>query len=178
MKQKITILLSTIATFLTLGAVSSFASDVAVLDIEKIGKESKAVLDIQAKVVKKQEEFRKEITKKQTSLQSDQKKLEAKKNILSKEAFEKEQREFEKKIDSLNELVEKRQNTLKKAQEDSTTKVNDKMKEIITEIAKEKQLSLIIPASQTVFSADNLDISNEVIEKLNKKITKVDVKFD
>ncbi len=176
MKQKFTFL--AVAFFALFAVASSNAAEIAVLDIEKIAKESKAVHDIQGKVTKKQEEYQKEITKRQASLESDQKKLEAKKNQLSKEAFEKEQKEFEKKIDSLKELVDKRQNSLKKASADSMAKVNDKMKDIITELAKEKSLTLILPASQVVFSADNLDISAEVLEKLNKKVTKIDVKFE
>lgn len=165
-------------SLLAFGVSNVFASGIAVLDIERIAKESKAVHDIQAKVSKKQDEFQKEITKKQTEVESDQKRLEAKKTTFSKEGFEKEQKAFEKKIDALKELVEKRQNSLKKASADSMVKVNDKMKDIISEIAKEKELNLIIPSSQVVFSADSLDISAEVLEKLNKKVTKVDVKFE
>lgn len=178
MKQKLTIAVLAICALFAMNLGNAFANEIAVLDIEKIAKESKAVHDIQNKVTKKQEEFQKEITKKQTSLESDQKKLEAKKNILSKEALEKEQKEFEKKIDSLKELVDKRQNSLKKASADSMAKVNDKMKEIIAEIAQERALTLILPTSQVVFSADKLDISSEVLEKLNKKVTKIDVKFE
>lgn len=174
MKQKFTILLAIFALF---AFSSSFAGEIAVLDIEKIAKESKAVHDIQNQVSKKQDQFQKEITKKQSSLESDQKKLEAKRNILSKEAFEKEQKSFESKIEELKELVDSRQATLKKASADSMSEVNDKMKDIIGEIAKEKALTLIIPSSQVVFSVDSLDISDEVLERLNKKVKKIRVKF-
>lgn len=179
MKQKFIALF--VAAFAVLALASnSFAANanIAVLDIEKIAKEAKAVHDIQNKVTKKQDEYQKEINKKQTSLESEQKKLESKKNILSKEAFEKEQKDFEKKIDELKTFVEKKQNSLKKASADGMTKVNDKMKDIIAEMAKEKDLQVILPTSQIVFSVDNLDISEEVLERLNKKITKVDVKFE
>ncbi|MSP33325.1 MAG: OmpH family outer membrane protein [Rickettsiales bacterium] len=175
-KLKIT-LLAAFTTFM-LHSASSFAGDIAVLDIEKIAKESKAVHDIQARVSNKQEEFQKEITKEQSKLEAEQKKLESKKSTFSKEGLEKEQKSFEKKVDALKALVEKRQASLKKASADSMAKVNDKMKDIIAEIAKEKQLNLIIPSSQVVFSTESLDISAEVLEKLNKKVTKIDVKFE
>ena len=61
---------------------------------------------------------------------------------------------------------------------DSMGKVNDKIKDIIAEISKEKDIELIVPTSQTLFYKDEMDISAEVLKKLNKKITKVDVKFD
>ena len=178
MKQKFTILLAAVFSLALAASNANAGENIAVLDIEKIAKESKAVHDIQNKVTKKQDEFQKEITKKQESLEAEQKKLEAKKNILSKEAFEKEQKAFEKKIDDLKTFVEKKQNSLKKASADSMSQVNDRMKDIISEVAKEKELTLILPASQIVYSADNSDISAEVLERLNKKITKVSVKFD
>jgi Skp family chaperone for outer membrane proteins len=52
------------------------------------------------------------------------------------------------------------------------------MKEIIVEISKEKSLDVIIPASQALFYKDELEITEEVLKKLNKKITKVEVKFE
>jgi Skp family chaperone for outer membrane proteins len=156
---------------------SANATTIAVLNLEQIVKESKAVQDVQSKVSKKQEEFQKEITKKQSDLESEQKRLEAKKSILSDEAFKKEQKDFDKKIDLLKSLVEKRQESLKKASADGLAKVNDLMKDIIVSVSKEKGFDIILPASQIVFSADNLDVSSEVLTRLNKKVTKVDVKF-
>lgn len=154
------------------------ASEVGVLDVEKIVKESSAMRDIQNKISKKQDEYQKEVTKKQNELEADQKRIENKKNVLSKDAMEKETKNFEKKIDDLKTFVDKKQNSLKKASLDSMGKVNDKIKEIIADISKEKGLDAIIPASQTLYYKDELDVSDEVLKRLNKKITKVDVKFE
>lgn len=170
--------------FLTLLAVSAFftfnaqAAGIGILDVEKIVKESTAMRDIQSKVSKKQDEYQKEVTKKQTALEAEQKKIEGKKSLLSKEAFEKETTAFEKKVDELKTFVDKKQNSLKKASVDSMSKVNDKIKDIIADISKEKELDAIVPASQALYYRDDLDISAEVLSRLNKKITKVDVKFE
>jgi Skp family chaperone for outer membrane proteins len=134
--------------------------------------------DIQNKVSKKQEEYQKDVTKKQKALEAEQKKIEGKKNVLSAEALEKETATFEKKVEDLKTFVEKKQNSLKKASLDSMSKVNDKIKEIIAEISKEKDFEIIVPSNQALFYKDELEISGEVLAKLNKKITKVDVKFE
>ncbi len=178
MKNKLLILITAIFATFAFATAESKAENIAILDIEKIAKDAKAVHDIQSKVSKKQDEYQKEINKKQATLESEQKSIESKKNILSKEGFAEEQKKFEKKIDELKAFVEKRQAALKKASTDGMAKVNEEMKSIITDIAKEKQLTIILPASQVVFSADNLDITNEVLEKLNKKVTKISVKFE
>lgn len=166
-----------VATFV-IGSFSAYASNVGILDVEKIIKESTAMKDVQNKINKKQDEYQKEVTKKQTDLENEQKKIEGKKSVLSKEAFEKETKAFEKKIDDLKTFVDKKQNSLKKASLGAMSKINDKIKDIIADIAKEKELDVIAPAAQVLYYKDELEISDEVLKRLNKKITKVDVKFE
>jgi Skp family chaperone for outer membrane proteins len=177
-KKFISLKLLTITLISCLAFTNANASNIAILDLEKIIKESKAMRDIQNKVNKRQDEYQKEVTKKQNDLENEQKSIEAKKTVLSKDGFEKEVQKFEKKVDDLKTYVDRKQNSLKKASMESMSKVNEIIKEIIGEISKDKNYEVIIPASQTVFFEDSLDISEEVLKKLDKKITKVEVKFE
>jgi outer membrane protein len=168
---------------LALAVISSFfalnanANTIGILDVEKIVKESKAMRDIQSKVSKQQDVYQKEVTKKQEELESEQKRIEGKKNVLSKEAFEKEVSKFEGKVDELKTFVDRKQNDLKKASLDAMSKVNDEIKNIITDISKERSLDVIVPANQALYYKDELDISEEVLKRLNKELTSVKVKF-
>jgi Skp family chaperone for outer membrane proteins len=177
-KKFITLKFLTLILMSCTAFVNANASNIAILDLEKIIKDSKAMRDIQNKVNKKQDEYQKEVSKKQNDLENEQKTIEAKKAVLSKDGFEKEVQKFEKKVDDLKTYVDRKQNSLKKASMESMSKVNEIIKEIIGEISKDKNYEVIIPASQTVFFEDSLDISEEVLKKLDKKITKVDVKFE
>ncbi len=168
----------TCLTAFSLFSLSANAGGSGIIDVEKIIKESSAMRDIQSKIEKKQDEYQKEVAKKQSDLESEQKRIEGKRSVLSKDAFEKETASFEKKLDDLKTFVDKRQNSLKKASMEGMSKVNDKIKDIISDLAKEKDLDVIIPASQTLYYKDELDVTDEVLKKLNKKITKVDVKFE
>lgn len=163
---------------ITMLALNANATEVGILDVEKIVKESEAMRDIQAKVSKKQEEYQKEVEAKQKTLEEEQKRIEGKKNVLSKEAMDKEVLGFEKKVDDLKTFVDRRQNSLKKASLDSMSHVNDEIKKIIETIAKAKSLDVIVPASQALYYKDQLDISAEVLEKLNKSLKKVKVTFE
>ncbi|MBM3580002.1 MAG: OmpH family outer membrane protein [Alphaproteobacteria bacterium] len=167
--------------FAALSFIASFnveAAGTGIIDVEKIIKESSAMRDIQAKIGKKQDDYQKEVSKKQDELEVEQKRIEAKKSVLSQEAFEAETMKFEKKFDDIKTFIDKKQNSLKKASLEAMSKVNDKIKDIITDISKEKELDIIMPASQTLYYDDKLDITEEVLNRLNKKITKVDVKFE
>ena len=154
------------------------AGKVGIIDVEKIVKESKAMRYIQKRVSKKQSSYQKEVTKKQKKLEKEQKRIEGKKSILSEKAFAKETKKFEKKVDDLKTYVDRRQNSLKKASLDGMSQVNDKIKDIINEISKEEGYDIIIPASQALFYKEELDISEQVLDKLNDKITKVKLKFN
>lgn len=174
MKKTVFILIVSLVTSVN----SALAGNIGVLDVDKIIQESLAVNDIQKKVDSKKSNYESEINKKQTSLEAEQKKLEDKKITLSKEAFDKEVKAFESKVEDLKTFVDRKQNSLKKASIDAMGKVNDKVKSIVAEIAKEKNLDIIVPSSQTLYFKDELDITAEVLASLNKKITKVEVKFE
>lgn len=169
-----------LGAIVTLGlfANSAFGAQIGVLDVDKIIQESLAVIDIQKKVDTKKTSYEADINKKQSQLESEQKKLEDKKITLSKEAFDKEVKNFEAKVEDLKTYIDRKQNSLKKASIDAMSKVNDKVKVIVSEISKDKNLDVIMPTSQTLFFKDELDITAEVLAILNKKITKVDVKFE
>jgi Skp family chaperone for outer membrane proteins len=157
---------------------NSFATKIGIIDVDKIIAESTAVIEIQKKVDAKKTSFESEINKKQSQLEADQKKLEDKKATLSQSAFEKEVKNFEAKVEELKTNIDRKQNSLKKGSIEAMSKVQDKLKMIINDLAKEKSLDLIIPASQTLFAKDEFDITAEVLVILNKKISKVDVKFE
>jgi outer membrane protein len=151
---------------------------IAVIDAEKVLKESLAMTDIQNKVVKKQEEYQKEVNKKQNSLEEEKRKIESKKNTLSKEKFAKEEQVFNKKVEDFKNYVEKRQNTLQKSSLEAVSKVNEVLKKVVSDIAKEKSFQVVLNNSQAIFYEESIDISVDVISKLNKAIEKVEVKFE
>lgn len=159
-------------------SVDARASGIGILDVERIMKESIAMRDFQSKIEKKEDEYRKEVEKKQTELDAEQKRIEGKRSILSKEAFDKEVAGFDKKLDSLKTFVDRKQSSLKKASIDAMSKLNDNVRDIFADIAKDRGLDVIVPASQAVYYKDELDVTDDVLKKLNKKITKIDVKFE
>ncbi len=179
MKNKFYNYFSAIILVFALGvAEASAVENIAIIDIEKISQQAKVVKDVAGKVSKKRDQFQKEITSQEEKLEAERKKIEAKKSILSEEALDKQQKDFFKKVEELKKFAEKRDASLKKAYSEAIKTVNEEVGVIVSEIAKEKGLSLVIPASQVVFSVDNLDITAEVIKRLDKKVSKASVKFE
>ena len=97
-----------LATVFTLLSFNAEANSIAVLDVEKIVKESKAMRYIQKEVTKQQESYQEEVNAKQKDLEKEQTRIESKKAVLSSEAFAKEMKAFEEKVNELKELVDKK----------------------------------------------------------------------
>lgn len=158
-------------------AFSNESASVATINIDQISKEAKVVKNIAKQISKKRDQFQKQISASEKKLEKEQKKLESKKDILSESALKKEQLAFFKKVEKLKNDASKKDKILKKAYTTSIKKVNDVVGEIVNSIAVEKGLSLVLPSSQVVYSVESIDITQEVIKKLDKKVSKIKVKF-
>jgi len=181
---------ATIRNFAALLLIASFANlsitmantnppttqNIAVVDLEAVLKNCDAMKDAQQKISKKQDGFQKEINKKQEVLEKESKQINAKKTVLSEDAFNKEQEKFSKKVEDLKTLVESRQETLKKASLDAISKINDKIKESVEELRHERNIDVVLSSSSAIFYKDELDLSGDLTKKLNKKISKIDIK--
>lgn len=175
MKQKITSLL--VALTLSLSAASAYSAEVGVVDLNKISKESKAVADVQKKIAQKQDDFQKDVDKKKKSVEEEVKKFQEKSAKMKKPEVEKTQKELQKKLEDLKAYADKKQATLKTALNDGLSKVNVEMEKIVASIAKDKGFKVVVSSAQVVFLEESVNITEEVIDQLNDKISKVDVKF-
>ncbi len=174
-KLKFLTVVSVILAFFSINA--SALENVAIIDIDKISKEAKVVKYIAKEISNKRDIYQKEISSKEKKLEDERKKIEAKKNILSEEALENQQKKFIEEVKDLKEFAAKRDKTLKDAYSEAINKVNEKVGEIVSEIAKKQNLALVLPSSQVVYSTDNLEITDEVIKELDKKMSKTKVAF-
>lgn len=164
--------------FFAFSANANQESTVGVVNIDQISKEARVVKNIASQISKKRDRFQKEITKEESKLEKEKDKLDAKKNILSGSALKNEQKKFFRKVEKLKNSASKKDKILKKAYTESIKKVNDAVGEIVSEIALERNLSIVLPSSQVVFSIKGVDITSAVVAKLDKKITKIRVDFD
>lgn len=170
-------ILSFLSLVINTGMASAKAEGgIATINVEKIY-QAKVIKNIGTQIAKKRDKFQKQISSKEKSLEKEQKKLEAKKDILSSSALQEEQKKFFKKVEGLRGEGKKKNGILKKAHDNSMKRVNEMVSEIVNEVAQQKGLTIVLPASQVVYAVEAIDITSQVIVKLDKKITKLKVQF-
>ena len=54
----------------------------------------------------------------------------------------------------------------------------DALKPILEEISNEKGITILLEKNSVLLSAENMDITDEAMKKLNKSLTKIEVSLD
>ncbi len=163
--------------------VPAFAADavkptIAVVNIQQIMKDSTAAKTVREQLESKQKSFQAEITKKEEGLKKEDQELGKQKSVLAKDAFDKKISEFRTKATSVQKDVQAKKALLDGAFEHSLNDIQKVVTDIIADLAKEKGFVVAVPTSQILYADKSLDISSDVLDRLNKKLPKLDVKFE
>lgn len=141
----------------------------AVLDVQKILRSAKAVKSIRDQITAYGTAFEKEIEKEREKLRKGNQELARQRTILAPEVFAEKRREFEQRVVEVQRMVQKRQRDLDKSRTVAMAKVNKSYMDIVTKLANERELFMIIRKGQTAFANPSLDVTKEVLDLLNKK---------
>ncbi len=164
-------------------ATSANAADFSVktvgtVDLKKIVDESKAAKAAETEVKVLQQKYMTETKAQEASLKKKEDQLKGQQKAMSQEAFGKKVQEFRETIaKEQNEVIKKRK-ILETAYVKSLELIRNETLKIIAEIAKAKELDVVIAKGEVLFAKDNYDISTEVLEKLNKRLAKVNISVD
>ncbi len=141
--------------------------NMAVINIEVIRRKSMAFKDISAQIVTYRKAIRADIQKEEEALRSANEELARKRAILAPETFAEERRQFEERLVQVQRTVQKRKKGLERVGLEALKKVEAVLNKIITEVAKEQSLGLILRKNQTVLVAKELDITPHVLKRLD-----------
>lgn len=148
---------------------------VAVMDVQRILREAKAMKSIREQLVALRKTYQAEIEKLQANLRSANEDLRRKRSVLSPDAFDTERRKFDQKVAEVQRVVQMRNQELDRANNDAVQKVHDVYKEIIMELANERAYGMIFRKSATIFVDPAIEVTPEVLARLDKRLPTVKV---
>ena len=167
------LIILTILVLLSNAALAVEPARIAVVNMQKLLESSTAAKDIRERAKKERDKYQALISKEEESLRKEEAKLQAQHTTLTQEMFAKKSREFKDKVAKVQrDFQEKRashEETLKK----SLDKVNREVFEIIDALAQEDGFDITIPTSQILYATEKLDITDKVLDRLNKKLPEV-----
>ena len=150
----------------------------AVVDFRGVLSKSEAARNIRSVVDEKRQELRKYFLEVENSLRDEQKDLSKKRSIVTAEAFEKRARKLKEKAQSAQKLAQTSNQKLKKSFDQAMDKVQKELLRTVAEVAEESGVGVVLFRSAIVIAVKKLDISKEVLKRLNKKLPDVKVHFE
>lgn len=170
-----------LAAALLVMPVAAHAQDKAltfgVIDMSRVMKETDAAKGILSAFEGKRSEYEKQIQKEGDSLAQLEKDIIAKKSKLSEEEFNKARKEFEEKLVNAQKMVQERKKTLDKGMTDGVNKLRAEAAKITADVAKERGYSAVLTQEAVVLAEPTLDVTDEVVKRLNAKVKKIDIKW-
>ena len=153
------------------------AQTFAVADADAIMNKSKAGISIKDQLKDKKEAYQKEFEKMQSNLRDQEGELLKKRGSIPPEEFQKKAQEFREVLAKQDAEFQKKRSELDAAAQVALKELQAKLGESIQSVAKEKEVDFVIPKQGLLYaSAGQIDITKDVVEKLDKEIKHIDVK--
>jgi outer membrane protein len=172
--------LLSIVTAALISSGAAFAHEtqntVVVLDFQKMFQDSLAGKDFNTKLENKRKALEDSRNKKESELVKMNEDLKKQQSVLSSDAFDKKRKDFEAKIQSFQQELQEEGMKFEKDRNEAVEQVENATKQILADLAKDKGYQVVVSKNAVVYNADNLDISNEVLKKLDTKIKTVNLK--
>ncbi len=149
--------------------------NVAILDVQSVFQNAAAVKSIQVAMRAYIEAYRAGTQREEEEIRAAQHELARKREILSGEQYEAERRKLEQRLLEAQARVQERKRGLDETQQQGMNAVQLALNNIVTEIANEKGITLILRKDQTVLNATALEITDEVLIRLNARLPEIEI---
>ena len=161
-----------VAALLPLAAHSQqvAAPVIITVDVQQILRDSLVAKDVQAQMDQRTQLYTKEVTGQENDLQKVQDELEQQRTKLAPEVFNAKMRDFQRRYDTLDNRVQVARQALQQSYNDAMTKIENTALQIISDIAAERKANLVVAKAAVLFEAPELDITQEVIQRLDVKL--------
>ena len=150
-------------------------SNIAILDVLSLLKDSKAAKSMKDQLDKVAKGYSDAEQKKAKEIQKKEEELLRQKSTLTPEAFSDRKNAFEKTVIEFNKTRDTNRRALAKAERESMGKIESAVEKIVKEIQTAEKIDVVIKKTAIILSEGSLDITSKVVEKLNKEISTIDV---
>ena len=149
----------------------------AVVDFRGVLAKSNAAVSVRKQLDIERSNYKEEFADIEKKLRIAQQKLAKQRAIVTAEAFEKRARELKDKAREAQKRAQATNQLLKKSFDQSMNKIRKHLLKIIAEVAEETGAEVVLFRSAIVIAVKKLEISKEVLKRLNEKLPAVKVVF-
>lgn len=156
---------------------STAVQHMIVVDVQHCLQLSVAAQGIQKQLDAQRAVYQAQIAKEEDKLRVVEQDLTNRRPEMSQDAFTQQQRAFEQRVADVQRAVQERKGALDEAYNQAMGTVRSTLLQIVADIASEQKASIVLSKQQVVLVEKNLDFTDTVLARLNKKLPQVTVKI-
>lgn len=145
------------------------AMGVIIVDIQQAQRESQPGRALAAQRDKYQQDFQTEFTSARQSLQRQDQELAKQKGTMSQEAYDQKVKALEQQVMAFQRRTQVAVRALEKSTDAAMSELMNAILTITGEIASEMGANLVLPKQQVVLHEPRMDVTVQVIERLNRR---------
>ena len=178
MKTTVSRLLAALLAVSLIGAAPAMAeTNIGVVNTAKIMRDSKAAQSVRSQLQAKQKSFQADLDAKEKQLLAEDQALAKQQSSVDKAAFEQKVKEFRARAAAAQREVQQKKLAVDKALATALENIQQTVVQITKEVATEKKMNAVVSSAQVLYAEPGLDITDEVLNRLNSKLPNVAVKF-
>lgn len=147
----------------------------AVIDYQRITREAVAFKNAREQLDKYRAGLQGEVAKDEERLRNEEQELVRQRTVLAPEAFEQRRRDFEKKVTELQRSAQERSRSFEQVYNNVSGDIRKVLAGIVADIGKERGFNIVFDRAMLSYRADNLDITDEVLKRLDQKLPTVKI---
>lgn len=175
MKNRFTLLITFILMFPAVAGAKN--ANIAIIDVDKAINESIVYTSLQSILEEQNLKYQQELKGYEIKIMALDKEIGQNPNKLNQNQLKKLKAELSQFEIEAQKVIHKHRISLDNAFSKAMEKIKISLFDIISKIAKEQNIQLILPKSQTLYNTVSLDITKQVLQALDNNLTTVDVSF-
>jgi Skp family chaperone for outer membrane proteins len=149
---------------------------IAVIDINEVMQRSKAGQSVQPQIEKLRKGYEDEITKDRDGLATEAKQLESQRAVLAPEAFGQRVNALRQREQSIANQINDRKRILDNTLAGGLSQIRNVLVQVTADVARERGINIVLPKDSIVIVARDLEITEEVIKRVDAKLPSVTLK--
>lgn len=146
---------------------------VGIVDVQRILNEASAARDIREQVEEFRTAYLAELTLEENRLRGEEQELSRQRSILSADALAERERAFRTRVAEVQQRAQTISRQLENAFGKAMNEVRQAMLPIFADLTRERGINIIVPKSQILFAVRTLEITDEVLLRLDAALPEV-----
>ena len=153
------------------------APAIAIVDVDKILRESLAVQSARTQIDKIASDLQQKIASEEEKLRSEEQQLQQQRALLTLEVYTDRRQGLQERAATLQKRARSLRQTLDRGMAETMQRIQLVLFEEVGKLSEEMGVNLVLPRTQIVVAFDSFDISVEALKRLNDRLSEVDMSF-